>query len=942
MEQEDVRARQLAGKRLLCEIPFGKEDVEQLRKFLLPKGIQAWKTHPTLTAILTVGIGVYHYDHGEFWNNFPGLDSLAERNKWGHEFEAFLENKNSLETFRAIKDEGSHRYVGPILAHGGIPQTCLPDFFSLITRYGDREQSGQELIEIIKGKTVHVDRPVQRFIKYGGEVAEDFVSRFLALWQCYERGDMGAKCKLPDRVVDAFSAWWPEHKPKMRNDSRRIPKPELRLEPSGLGVFLYLPRCDNHSDIDEKTRWSALGKEWAVTRTHEVPLEKPEPAWMISWGCHTHTLEGLTDESPFLFFDPNTGKAIPAPHLRRLPPKVWALFKGKLQFEPPPEFEEVFEYWTSYSLAVFDLTNKYQLHVGNNVFDVRKPFFHFDADPVVQSVFSKEGVPVFCDLPEIHWDGQANISLTIDGDPQGNIDIVSGELSTLMDRPGDYLVELRGPLGENLRKHFAFVPALSVQADPPILWQYKNPVKWHISAKAANIQSGDGSPPFVRYGASLEFKAEYSDYVIDLHAEASQLSWRLLLPHVNDDWSREPISLWIDDLCRCNYPLFECAFGKLNMDVEVILVAKHSAFRLKAKPQKSGEQTSWYFDLRVVRDELERTGKSEEFDLLIRERHDTELFHGKVLSAKPRWDLRNFSAKWRKIEGRHGIDVSWQESGKSISGRWLAVIPLWEPAKGAVLLHEMDNDRCGYKWELPLSDFGPGRYMVKAIHAPWGCDDWIEAQAANEQIIDVNREAWPDTFGNRPDILTIDIYLMALLAHWYRPQLVKLPPAVPSGLPTNEVINFLQGLRLADRLEQIKIPEDGSGSLNIFCANAIATSEAYRVMNGQDFDGILELVLPSMEILTLELNGQDKDFIREVAFQYTNLNTAAKRIRQQHGQRVLSGILAKWHKNLGRERPPVDEVIFLSEKFGLFVGQSSAKVREYEQLKLKYQSREAI
>lgn len=939
MEQEDVRARQLTGKRLLCEIPFGQDDIEQLRKFLLPKGIQAW-SHPTLAAMMTVGIGIYHYDHGEFWSEFPGLDSLVERSKWGQKFEAFLKDRNSLETFRSVKDEGSHRYVGPILAHGGIPQTCLPDFFSLITRYGDREQSGQDLIEIIKGKTLHVDRPVQRFIKYGGEVAEDFVSRFLALWQCYERGDMGAKCNLPDRVVEEFSVWWPDHKPKRRNDSKRMPKPELRIEPSGQGVFLYLPRCDDHPDVGVNARWRTLGKDWAVTRPHEVPVA-PSDTWKMTGVGRPYTLEGPTDELPVLFFDPDTGKVIPEPRLRRLPSKVWALFRGDQQIDPPPSFEEGFAQWPGYYLAVFDLSDKHQLRVGNNTFDVRKSFFHCGTDPIVQGVFSQNDVPVFCDLPEIKWDGKANLSLTINDKPQGNIDIAPDELTVLFDKQGDYLIELRGPLGESIHKHFMLIPGLTVQADPPVMWPTKKTVKWHISANAGSIQSGDTSPPFIRSGSDLEFKAVYDDYEIDLHAEVPQLLWRLLLQE-SHDWTREPMSLLLDDLCQINYPKLECAFGKLAQDVEVTLVAKHLTSQLEAKQQRAGVPTSWFFDLRMVRDILEQSGKSEEFDLLIRIKNGSELFRGKVLSVRPQWDLRNFSAKWKKIEGKHVIDVSWQGNGKSITGRWLAIIPLWEPGKGAVLLHEMENNCYGYKWELPLSSLMSGRYMVKAVHAPWGCDDWIEAQAAIEQVVDVYPESWSEILGQQHDAVTVDYYLRSLLAHWYRPQLVKLPPMVPFGLVANEITRFLEGLRLADKLEPIKIPEDGSGSLNIFCANAMATTEAYRAMCDKKIVGIWERVLPSTEIITLELNEQDKEFVREVAFQYTNLNTAAKRIKQQHGQRVLSGALAKWHKNLGKEIPPADEVIFLCEKFSIFEGQGTARVREYEQLKLKYQSREAV
>lgn len=939
-EQEDVRARQLAGKRLLCEIPFGQDDVEQLREILLPQGIQAWN-HPTLAAMMTVGIGIYYYNRGNFWSEFHGLDSGADQSKWGQKFEDFLKGRKSLETFRSVKDEGSNHYVGPILAHGGIPQTCLPDFFSLITRYGDREQSGQDLIESIKGKPVYVDRPVQRFIKYGGEVAEDFVSRFLALWQCYERGDMGARCNLPNRVVEAFSVWWPNHKPKRQNGSKRMPKPELRIEPSGSGVFLYLPRCDGHPDIAVNARWRALGKDWAVTSTHKVPVA-PNDTWKITGVGRPYTLEGPTDELPVLFFDPDTGKLVPEPRLRRLPSKVWAVFRGNQQMEPPPSFEEGFAQWPGYYFAVFDLDDKLQLRVGNNTFDVRRPFFHCDTDPIVHGVFSQNDVPVFCDLPEIKWNGKANLSLMIDDKPQENIDIASDELTVLLDKPGDYLIELRGPLGESIRKHFVLIPGLTVQADPPVMWPTKKTVKWHISTNAGNIQSGDVSPPFVRYGSALEFKVMYAGCEIDLHAEIPHLLWRLSSQQEDHDWTGEPISLWLDDLYQNNYPQLECAFGKLAQDVEVTLVARHSPSQLEAKQQKLGYQASWFFDLRVVRDILEQTGKSEEFDLLIRTRNGSELFRGKALSARPQWDLRNFSAKWKKKEDRHVIDVSWQENGKPITGRWLAIIPLWEPEKGAVLLHEISNGRCGHKWELPLPDLRPGRYMVKAVHAPWGCDDWIEAQAAIEQVIDVYPESWTETYGHQHDAVTVDFYLQSLLAHWYRPERVPSPPTVPSGLTADEIIRFLEGLRLADKLEPLKIPEDGSGSLNIFCANAMATTEACRAMRDQKMVGIWELVLPSTEIITLELNRQDKNFVREVAFQYTSLNTAAKRIKQQHGQRVLSGALAKWHKKLGKEFPPVDEVIFLCEKFSIFEGQGPAMVREYEQLKSKYQSREAV
>jgi hypothetical protein len=944
LAEEAIRAKQLDGKRLLCEIPFEKDDIDKLRQSLLPQGIEAWDRFPALAAMMTVGLGVYYYDQGDFWKPFPGINSPSS---WGKKFEGFLD-RHYLETFRSIKEERGHRYVAPILAHGGIPQTCLPDFFKLMTDCGDREQSGHDLIDILKNspnKLNQVDLPVQRFLKYGGEVAEAFVSRFLALWQCYERGDMGAKCGLPDRVVKEFSVWWPKNRPTRRGNFKRMPKPDLRIEPAGCGVFLHLPRCDNHPDVGANGRWRALGQDWATTREHEIPLQ-PDTKWEVSIAGRTHTLNAATDESPILFFDSNTGKQIHEPSLRRLPTQVWALFSGNLQADPSPIADESFSQWPGYRLAVFDLNNKQQLCIGNSTFDVRRPFFHDVSDPIVRDVHGRDGTQVFFSLPKIEWEGKANLSLTKDGVPQGNADIESDELPVLLDKPGDYKIDLRGPLGAEVHWHFLLIPGLTVQPSPEVMWPGQKCIKWHLTAETGVIKSGDTLPPFTCNDSTVEFEVVSTDYEVSLRAEVPRLRWRLPYSQSLAEWSNELLTVWLDDLCQADYPTLECNFGLSGEDVVVALVGKYSASECEAKRQRSGDQSSWYFDLRKARDELEAAGKSEEFELLIHSKNGTEYFRGKVLSARPHWHIENFSARWKKKDDQHVIHVSWNVPERSVTGRWLVVIPLWKPGGGAVLQHHFDDTECsGYVWRLPLPDLQPGRYMVKAVHAPWGSDDWIEAQAVCEQAIDVYPESWPDSFGSQQMTPTVDSYLQALLAHWYRPERVQQPPTPPSGLIVEDIRRFLEGLRLADKLERINIPKDGSGSLNIFCMNTKATTEAYEAyisMSGQIFPEIWGRVLPSPKTITLEPDNSEKLFIRDVAFQYTAIKTAAKSIRHDHGQRQLSGILAQWHKNLGKEPPPVDEVIFLCEKFQIFEHEKPVRKREYEQLKSIYQSREAV
>ncbi len=257
---------------------------------------------------------------------------------------------------------------------------------------------------------------------------------------------------------------------------------------------------------------------------------------------------------------------------------------------------------------------------------------------------------------------------------------------------------------------------------------------------------------------------------------------------------------------------------------------------------------------------MEAAGKSEEFDLLIQVRNRAELFRGKALSVRPVWYLHDFHARWKKEDGQHDIHVSWQESGTSVAGRWLVIIPLWRPWEDAILQYQFDSsERSGHNWHIPLWDLPPGRYIVKAVHAPWGCDDWIGAQAVCEQALDVYPESWPETFGEHDKSPTVELYFQSLLAYWYRPERVRNPLIPPSGLTADEIKRFLENLKLADMVERINIPHGGSGSINIFCANATATTEAYISLSNQPLAEICRRALPSQEIITLkQLNENDK------------------------------------------------------------------------------------
>ena len=387
----------------------------------------------------------------------------------GNSLKKFIENHESLEAFQNLEGQ---KYVAPILAHGGVPQYCLADFFTLLVRYGDPDHPSSDFIDSVRehgGSLGNIDKPVERFLFHGGEVAEEFVARCLALWLSHASGDGGGTHGLPKRVVEAFSKWYTEQAPAQRNRRRRLPKPQIKVAPGDLWVYMYLPRCDDHPDIGPNACWEANGREWAVSRDHTMPLNSGDDR-VVRCNEREYILQGIHDSEPVMFFDPDTGKVIPDPSLRRLPEHLWAIFEQSLDVEPGSVYREAVPAWPGYVFAEFDLTGQQQVRFGGKQFEIRRPFFHVDQDPVVKGVTAEYGLPVYYGPPKIGWDGKANFSLTQDGNNEGNIDITSDEFQLWFDKPGHYEFYLRGALGQNVHKDFVMLPGISLDLQPEVMW----------------------------------------------------------------------------------------------------------------------------------------------------------------------------------------------------------------------------------------------------------------------------------------------------------------------------------------------------------------------------------------------------------------------------------------------------------------------------------------
>ena len=527
LKSEDAKVTdELRDKRLVCEARFEREDIDRLRQLLLPLGDSAW-TYPALTALLTVGTGIYYYDTGNFWRAFANLQSPADCARWGERFEGFLLLHESLECFHHL---GGHRFVAPILAHGGIPQSCLPDFFSAVTTHGDPDLSGQEMLKLLETHpewTVTTDKPVRRFLEHGGEVAEDFVARFLDLWRAFEDGDEKASSGLPERVVSSFNQWYARNRPHTRIRLARFPRPDLRIEPSGIGVYIHIPRSDGFPSIGQHTSWEVLGRKWAVTREHEIPCACAE-RYELSCLNRIFVLQGISLANPLMFFDPTSGKVITDPKQRRLPQMVWLVGKKDIEIDPKPEVIEELPSWPGFFVAAVNLDGRALLTAGDWKFEVRRPFFTSKSDREIDGVRSLRGLPVYGTIPDIHWEGAANLSLAKNGKSQGNIDISAPEMPLLIDGCGEYDLHLRGPLGHNLRMQFLYLPNFSFKASPERKWPDTRRIEWRASLPNGRVTSGvDSHSPFETQEPIFQFTVHLGTESFELEGRVPKVQWRV-------------------------------------------------------------------------------------------------------------------------------------------------------------------------------------------------------------------------------------------------------------------------------------------------------------------------------------------------------------------------------------------------------------------------------
>ena len=136
IECEKALVEPVGRVEFIGQIELSKEEVLKLSALVkerlkdnLPQGVKyLTENTPATLACYLVGHGIHFYNEGDYWTtlaDFVGLNEPNWQTRVGQKFIDFLKQRQKP----VIEIPEAHKYVANILLHGGIPQSCLYEYF---------------------------------------------------------------------------------------------------------------------------------------------------------------------------------------------------------------------------------------------------------------------------------------------------------------------------------------------------------------------------------------------------------------------------------------------------------------------------------------------------------------------------------------------------------------------------------------------------------------------------------------------------------------------------------------------------------------------------------------------------------------------------------------------------------------------------------------------
>ncbi len=611
-------------------------------------------TCPAALSIFLVAEGIHRYEGGEYWPNVSvrGIENPNDQRAIGRQFLRSL-TVLGLETFEDVQEqEGGHKYVLPILLHGGVPRYCASDLWrKLIEELRDGAGEADQVVAYwLSRQTLlqGLDRPVRRFLRFGGDFAVDLIQRMIDLVDILsdpgavpaigrDAGSLAEEVGLPTYLVETLLELG--SRAIVRRSGPRFPRPRVVIDPfSGAGPSVVLPRKADGTNAD---RWIVRGRSsrvFAASRAEdrEVLLDRA-PRWLVSLEApqvsRSFPFGGLA-RAPLHFFDADTGELLKDQDRPRSDGVV-ALSPADVRYvtdlstgSTVPEQEELPPLsgtWSGYMLRKLDLRSLTRFTVEffdaesgaprqEDIFVNSRGSRPRLATTAVGGVRDVQGHEVFATVPSLAVDpGQSSLDswrVRFRGpgvDRDGTLADLSREgeafdLGGLV--PGDRLLtgdlQILGPLGSDLRASFVVVPGLSFEPPHSVI-SPDDPVTVELMADGADLNGAHGR-------VALEFGPGEHTKDVEVVDAGTGIATRLLVSvprllwlvrrgtEIRSTFGHEPAVVRLDELEAGDVDALLVRLGRPS-EVQLRLIGDGAVLQSTKVGRAAGSDGRWTFPL---------------------------------------------------------------------------------------------------------------------------------------------------------------------------------------------------------------------------------------------------------------------------------------------------------------------------------------------------------
>jgi hypothetical protein len=776
---------QLATCRLVCELGLEGElykGIVRTMASLAAGGTPAidrlCRNFPALLISYLVAEGIHSYEAGTYWGKLTIPILRAHQGSLGPQFEEALGRLHLDDFDELLEEERAQRYVSRILVHGGIPRYSLSDFFSLLLsslKGGSSEAA--DLVAVWRSRKTRfqgIDKPVERFLLRGGEVALDLLNRCIEM--VLEEARTGTvpsadELGLPAYVVQAYVSM-----PVIERQSARVatatsfPRPKVELDPwDPFGPRIHLPAVtEDLRDAEWRLNDGArLVNIRARTDRTERAMLQPAFSWSVGlWRGYElireFTFEAL-EEMPLLLFDPSNGRLVASRQILRLE-SVWALHPdgtlglttdraGSLPVPVREEFPDPAGAWHGYIRRHYDLSGVPVVFVQREGSDARmirvvtpnqRPRLVAEA---VGGVTTAEGYLVYPAFPHLEvppvdriaaakWrlslrSGNESTQTTLDRVPSGGDDLYDLQPLLAGTEAGVFGVTLRGPLGSDVRDEFAVIPDLVVDRPSWPLLPSDGPSQIRLTASVPS--------PHSAWEGVLEVPEDADEATISIPTDdVSTLRLRVTVPRVmwSIDRSDDPRSIFGNRILgTATEEISEGIASALSVrtrlpgiPVTLALTDGDHLLQTSDTEQTSGAEGRWTFELAPFAGTLRAsTAPVLSFELGIAGRREP------VARVFTRLSVHNLAATVTMRGARADVELTFEEN-RPLRGRVARLWPLdrpWlEPEATAV-----PDDARG---TAVLEDVVVGRYLAEiGIEDEWIASSRPALWSANTQMVTI-------------------------------------------------------------------------------------------------------------------------------------------------------------------------------------------------------------